>query len=105
MNTQNPRITMPEVKKQSEGVAGAVSETAANVKDKVKDTASSMVETAGRAWESTKEAAQDFGSSAVDRAQDFQGDVVSFIRRYPMACIGGALGIGFLLGQMAHFRE
>jgi hypothetical protein len=76
---------------ETSGVVGTVTE-------KARDLASGATEAAGQAWESTKRHTREWASTAADTAQDAYEGFGNFIRRYPVASLLGALGVGFLLG-------
>jgi ElaB/YqjD/DUF883 family membrane-anchored ribosome-binding protein len=88
-----------------EGAGGVVetvrekaSDLAGQVRDMARDWASSATEKAGQAWDATRRQARDLASGVASSAEDAWDGLNSFIRRYPVVCVGAALGIGLLLG-------
>jgi ElaB/YqjD/DUF883 family membrane-anchored ribosome-binding protein len=55
---------------------------------------------AGRAWETVKEGAQQGASAVAERAQDFWTGTQDLIRRYPVASVAIAFGLGCLVAGL-----
>lgn len=83
---------MEAVKEKVQDVAAGASELATKAKDTVQDWASSV----GTAAVHAKDRAQDVAAGAVDKVGDVAEDVTAMIRRYPVAALLVAFGIGFL---------
>jgi ElaB/YqjD/DUF883 family membrane-anchored ribosome-binding protein len=69
-------------------------ETAGQVRDKAREFASGAAEQAREAWHSASEGVQERISSLGHRAEDIWGDAADFIRRYPIASLAVAFGVG-----------
>ena len=99
--TQGAGPTQHRTRQEESGVGGVVSaatekasELARDVKETAQDWASSVASGAGQAWDATRRQAGDLADYAGDAYDSFG----NFIRRYPVASVCIALGIGFLLG-------
>ena len=80
------------LKESAQEMASRASETAGQVKDKAREFASGVQDQAREAWRGAREGF----SSAADRAGDFWGDATEIIRRYPVASLAVAFGLGCL---------
>jgi ElaB/YqjD/DUF883 family membrane-anchored ribosome-binding protein len=81
---------------ESRGVAASLSDAASKVRDKVEDVASGVSESASEAWESTKHRVQRGATAVAEVAESAWKDLQSLIRRYPVASVGIAFGLGCL---------
>jgi ElaB/YqjD/DUF883 family membrane-anchored ribosome-binding protein len=73
-----------------------VSEAAGQVKEKVQDLASGAAQRVEDAWESTRQGVRQGAQAVAHTAQDFWTDTTDLIRRYPVAAVGIAFGLGCL---------
>jgi hypothetical protein len=69
------------------------------VKNKAEELVSNVTETAENAWSSTREEAQAVASQVAGTAEQAWDNLTGFIRRYPVACLCAAVGVGFLLAE------
>jgi ElaB/YqjD/DUF883 family membrane-anchored ribosome-binding protein len=97
---QNDRGVIEAVKDKSQAMSSSVADAAKTVKDKVRDGAGAIAETAEKAWDGARDFAGDVGSNVAERAETLYADSVIFIRRNPVACVLGALGLGLVLGMI-----
>ena len=80
------------LKESAQELASRAGEAVGQVKDKARDLASGMQDQAREAWRGAREGV----SSAAERAGDFWSDATEIIRRYPVASLALALGLGCL---------
>ena len=85
------------LKEKAQEMASNVGESASHLKERAQEFASGVAGQAGDAWRSTREGMQEGFSSVAHRAEDFWGDVNGLIRRYPVAALGAAFGLGCLV--------
>jgi ElaB/YqjD/DUF883 family membrane-anchored ribosome-binding protein len=85
------------VKEKARDVASSASDLAGQVKDTARDWASSATSSAGQAWDSTQRQARELAGDAAHYAENAWDSFGNFIRRYPVASLCVALGVGFLL--------
>jgi len=97
---------MTAVKEKASDLASNVSDMAGKAKETVQDWASSAADVAGQAKDRAKEmasnaadTAQEWGRTAVNKAEEWGEDFTGMIRRYPIPALLVSLGVGFLLGQ------
>jgi len=81
-----------------EKAAGQISETAGALKEKAQDIAGNVAEQAGKAWESTRAGAGQAFEMVQENASEALEQVQRFIRRNPLAAVGGAIALGLLVG-------
>ncbi len=80
------------LKESAQELAARAGEAAGQMKDKAREFASGMQGRAEEAWRGARE-----GFSRVsERAGDFWGDATEIIRRYPVASLAIAFGLGCL---------
>ena len=83
------------------GTMGAVKdkaqEFASDVAGKAGDAWETTKQTASDAWETTRHTAQDYAGTAMNRAEEAFDSFGGFVRRYPVASVLCALGVGFLM--------
>lgn len=80
------------LKETAQELASRAGETAGQVSDRAREFASGVQDQAREAWRGTREGL----SRAADRAGDFWGDATEIIRRYPIASLAIAFGLGCL---------
>src|SRR5438270_5452900 len=85
------------VKDKARDIASGASEVAGQAKDSARNLASSAATGAEQAWEATRQQACDLASDVAHRAENAWDSAGSFVRRYPVACLFFAVGLGFLL--------
>src|SRR5262249_30167891 len=109
----NGRCIMPEVRnptsptQQHGGVgetlrhtASGVAEPAGQVQDKVQDAASSMAHSAEEAWDSASQGVRRGAHAAAETAENFWDEATGLVRRYPVASVLIAFGLGCLVASM-----
>ncbi len=74
-------------------------EVAGQVRDKAQEWASDVSSGAQQAWQTTRDKTQEWASDVAQTATEAWDGLGNFIRRYPVASICCALGIGFLVGS------
>jgi ElaB/YqjD/DUF883 family membrane-anchored ribosome-binding protein len=80
-----------------------VGEALGQMKETAQQAASEAAHQAGRAWETVKEGAQQGASAVAERAQDFWTGTQDLIRRYPVASVAIAFGLGCCLAGFFGF--
>jgi ElaB/YqjD/DUF883 family membrane-anchored ribosome-binding protein len=75
----------------------SASETAGQMKEKVQDLASGASSRIGDAWESTRQGLRQRAETVRQTAQDFWNSSGDLIRRYPIASVAIAFGLGCLV--------
>lgn len=93
------------LKEKAQEMASNVGETAGHMKEKAQEFASGIAGQAGETWRSAREGMQDGFSTVAHRAEDFWGDVNGLIRRYPVASLAVAFGLGCLLSSAWSFSS
>ena len=88
------------MKETGKELASKVGDAASQIKDKAQEFASGVASQAHEAWQSTREGV----STVAHKAEDFWGDVTDLIRRYPVASVAVAFGLGCLMSS-ALFRS
>jgi ElaB/YqjD/DUF883 family membrane-anchored ribosome-binding protein len=83
--------TMSQLKEKAADVAG-------QVKDKAQEWGSTVASGAQHAWDSTKRQTREWAGEVADTAQNAWEGFGDLIRRYPVASLCIALGVGFVLG-------
>lgn len=89
---------MGTIRDKARDLASGAADMAGTVKDKAKEWGQSVAHGAERAWDTTRDTAQQWGHTVADTASDAWDGAGNFIRRYPIASLGIAFGIGFILG-------
>jgi len=82
------------LKEKAQEMASHLGESAGQMREKAQALASDVAGRAGEAWQSAREGMQERFSSIGHRAEDFWGDATGFIRRYPIASLAVAFGLG-----------
>ena len=85
------------LKESAQEMASQAGEAASHLKEQAQEFASGVAGRAGDAWDSAREGLQEGWSNISDRAGDFWGDVTGLIRRYPVASVAVAFGLGCLV--------
>lgn len=85
------------LKESAQEMASHLGETAGQMKDRAREYVSGMAGQAQEAWRGAREGMQERFSRYSEKAGDIWGDGIDFVRRYPMASLAAALGLGCLL--------
>jgi hypothetical protein len=85
------------LKEKAREMASNLGETAEQMKEKAQEYASGWASQAEEAWRGAREGLQENISGMTRRAEDFWGDVTGLIRRYPVATVAVAFGLGCLV--------
>jgi ElaB/YqjD/DUF883 family membrane-anchored ribosome-binding protein len=103
----NPPMGSSEAPSSAHGQGGAgetlrqlgssMSETAGQMKEKAQHLASEAASRIGDAWESTRQGMRQGASTAAQSAQDVWNNSGDLIRRYPIASVAIAFGLGCLM--------
>jgi len=83
-------------KESAQELASRAGEAAGQVKDKAREFASDVQGRAQEAWRGTREGVQEGFSRVSEQAGDFWEDTTEIIRRYPLASLAIAFGLGCL---------
>ena len=83
-------------KESAQELASRAGETAGQMKEKAQEFASGMQGQAQEAWRGARESVQEGFSRVADRAGDFWDDATEIVRRYPIASLAIAFGLGCL---------
>jgi ElaB/YqjD/DUF883 family membrane-anchored ribosome-binding protein len=86
------------VKEKAQDLASQAANVAGQVKEKAQEWGSTVARTADQAWDSTRQHTREWAHQATERAENAFEDFGNLIRRYPVASLGIAFGIGFVLG-------
>jgi hypothetical protein len=85
------------LKDKAQEMASNLGESAGHMKDRAREFASGISDQAGETWRGACEGMQEGFSSVSHRAEDLWGDVTGMIRRYPVASLAAAFGLGCLV--------
>jgi ElaB/YqjD/DUF883 family membrane-anchored ribosome-binding protein len=103
MSAGFPTGTSGQTEKQAEGLketaqemASHLGETAGQVRDKAREFVSGVAGQAQETWRTAREGLQERVSNLSTGAGDILEDGVDFVRRYPVASLAIAFGIGCL---------
>ncbi|HEY7328132.1 MAG TPA: hypothetical protein VH592_10850 [Gemmataceae bacterium] len=103
MSAGFPTGSSGQTEKQAEGLkesaqemASHLGETAGQVRDKAREFVSSAASQAQETWRSAREGLQERVSNFSASAGDIWEDGIDFVRRYPVASVAVAFGIGCL---------
>jgi ElaB/YqjD/DUF883 family membrane-anchored ribosome-binding protein len=83
--------TMGQVKEKAADVAG-------QIKDKAQEWGSAVASGAQHAWDATKRQTREWAGDVAETAENAWEGFGNLIRRYPVASLCIAVGIGFVLG-------
>ena len=86
------------LKEKAQEMASNVGEAAGHMKERAQEFVSGVAGKAEETWRSAREGVQEGLSTVGHRAEDFWGDVNGLIRRYPVASLAVAFGLGCLVG-------
>ena len=86
-----------KISETAEHVRERARETAGQVGDKAREFVSGMAEQAQETWRGAREGLQEGWSHVSDRAGDLWEDATEFVRRYPIASMAAAFGLGCLI--------
>lgn len=86
------------IKETAQEMASHVGESAGQMRDKAREFVSGVAGEAQERWHSARESLQEGYSHLSGRAGDIWEDAVGFVRRYPLASLGVAFGLGCLAG-------
>jgi ElaB/YqjD/DUF883 family membrane-anchored ribosome-binding protein len=84
------------LKEKAQEMASNLGETAGQLKEKAREYTSGWASQAEETWRGAREGLQENISGMAQRAEDFLGDVTGLIRRYPIASVAIAFGLGCL---------
>ncbi len=84
------------LKETAQGMASQLSESAGQVRDKAREFVSGMAGQAQEAWQGAREQIQERFSDFSGKAGDIFEDGIAFVRRYPLASLAVAFGLGCL---------
>jgi ElaB/YqjD/DUF883 family membrane-anchored ribosome-binding protein len=84
------------LKESAREMASRAGEAAGQLKDKAQEFASSVQGRAQETWRGARDSLQEGFSTVADRAGDFWGDATEIVRRYPLASLAIAFGLGCL---------
>jgi ElaB/YqjD/DUF883 family membrane-anchored ribosome-binding protein len=84
------------LKESAQEMASHLGETAGQVRDKAREFVSSAASQAQETWRSAREGLQERASNLSTSAGDIFEDGIEFVRRYPIASLAVAFGIGCL---------
>jgi ElaB/YqjD/DUF883 family membrane-anchored ribosome-binding protein len=85
------------LKESAQEMASQLGESAGQVRDKAREAISSAAGQAQETWRSAREGIQERYSDLSARAGDIWEDSIEMIRRYPLASIAAAFGLGCLV--------
>lgn len=85
-----------EQQESAQEMASQFGEAASQMKDKAREFASGMAGQAQEAWHGAREGLQERFSHFSGQASDIFQDGIEFVRRYPLASLAAAFGIGCL---------
>ncbi len=86
------------LKESAQQMASQLGETAGQVKDKAREFVSGVAGQAQETWHGAREQMQQRFSDFSGRAGDVFEDGIAFVRRYPLASLAVAFGIGCMVG-------
>ncbi len=95
-STSTPGQESKGLKESAQEMASQAGEAASHLKEQAQEFASGVAGRAQETWRSAREGLQEGWSQLGDRAEDLWGDVTGIIRRYPLASVAIAFGIGCL---------
>lgn len=97
--TQGGTGTFGGGKDKAREAASDASDVVSQVKDKAQEFASDVAHRAGDAWDATRREVQSCASTVADTAETAWDEVSGFLRRYPVASVAVAFGVGFLAAE------
>jgi ElaB/YqjD/DUF883 family membrane-anchored ribosome-binding protein len=84
-------------KESAQQVASQVGESAEQMRERAREFVSGAAGQAQEAWRGTREGLQEGWSRVSERAGDIWEDAAEFVRRYPIASMAAAFGLGCLV--------
>ena len=91
--------TFGAVKDKAREAASDASDVVSQVKDKAQEFASDVAGRAGDAWDATRQQVQNYASTVANTAENAWDEFGGFVRRYPVASLTVAFGVGFLMAE------
>jgi len=85
------------LKESAQEMASHLGESAGQVRDKAREFVSGVAGQAQETWRGAREGMQERFSSVSGRAEDIWEDAITFVRRYPLASLAVAFGLGCLV--------
>jgi ElaB/YqjD/DUF883 family membrane-anchored ribosome-binding protein len=85
------------LKESAQQMASQVGESAEHMREKAREFASGVADRAQEAWRGAREGLQEGWSRVSGRAGDIWADSAEFVRRYPVASVAAAFGLGCLI--------
>jgi ElaB/YqjD/DUF883 family membrane-anchored ribosome-binding protein len=86
------------LKEKAQDLAAGAANVATQVKEKAQEWASSTASGVQHAWDATKRQTREWSSDVAETAEHAWEGMGDLIRRYPVASLLIAMGVGFLLG-------
>jgi hypothetical protein len=90
-STHHQQSGRPEMGRTEQGTMGAV-------REKAQELGSTIASGAQQAWDTTRRQTREWASQVADTAENAWEGFGNTIRRYPVASLLIALGVGFVLG-------
>src|SRR5215469_15132411 len=87
------------LKETAQEMASHLGESAGQMKEKAREFVSGMAGQAQETWRSAREGLQERASHFSDQAGDIWEDGIEFVRRYPLASLAVAFGMGCLISS------
>ncbi|MGH7172584.1 MAG: hypothetical protein ACRELG_20075 [Gemmataceae bacterium] len=84
------------LKESAQEMASHLGDSAGQIKDKAREFVSGVAGQAQETWRGAHEGLQEGLSHAAGRAEDIWQDAIGFVRRYPLASLAVAFGLGCL---------
>jgi ElaB/YqjD/DUF883 family membrane-anchored ribosome-binding protein len=84
------------LKESAQQMASQVGETAEHMRESAREFASGVADQAQETWRGAREGVQEGWSRVSGRARDIWQDSADFVRRYPIASLAAAFGLGCL---------
>jgi ElaB/YqjD/DUF883 family membrane-anchored ribosome-binding protein len=85
------------LKESAQQMASQVGQSAEQMREKAREFVSGAAGQAQEAWHSAREGVQEGWSRVSERAGDIWEDAADFVRRYPVASLAAAFGLGCLI--------
>ena len=85
------------LKESAQEMASHLGEQAGQVRDKAREFVSGVAGQAQETWRSAREGVQEGYTRVADQAGDIWEDATTFVRRYPIASLAVAFGLGCLV--------
>jgi ElaB/YqjD/DUF883 family membrane-anchored ribosome-binding protein len=85
------------LKESAQEMASHLGESAGQVRDKAREFVSGVAGQAQESWRSAREGMQERVSHLTERTGDIWEDGIAFVRRYPLASLAVAFGLGCMV--------